>query len=535
MDIPRSSGVLLHPLSLAGDWPCGTMGEEARAFIDSCSASGLGWWQILPLGPTAFGDSPYQSPSAFAGNPYLISPRLLIEEGLISEGESARYRSGLGAEDTLSARNTPAAIDYGRLFSANAELMRTAWQNYRDSEAPRIGPRRDFAKFKARQAYWLDDFTRFMAIKESEGFRAWNEWPQGLRFRDPRALEEFEARHRDDIQRIQFTQFLFFSQWRKLREYASARGVKIVGDIPIFAAFDSADVWAHPELFILDERLEPARIAGVPPDYFTATGQLWGNPLYRWPAHASQRYAWWIARVRHSLQLVDALRIDHFRGFEAYWSVDAGEPTAERGHWEKGPGSALFSALEAELDELPIIAEDLGFITPEVIALRDSLGFPGMRILQFAFETDHDNLDYPHNYPQHCVAYTGTHDNDTARGWFVHAAPPARARARAYLGATARTISWKMIRAVWASAASLAIAPMQDFLGAGSEARMNLPGTSGWWRWRMTARDTSARLAHEINRLSRACFRASGGSIPQQEAHSVPSATTTPPHQTNSR
>jgi len=534
MEIPRSCGVLLHPLSLAGDWPCGTLGEEARAFIDFCAASGLGWWQILPLGPTAFGDSPYQSPSAFAGNPYLISPRLLAERGLLTEDEMERYRGARAPQE-------PASIDYARLFGANAELARAAWRHYRgggtartgDSSIQRPDVDRDFVAFQAANAHWLDDFARFMAIKESEGQRAWNEWPHKLRFREPRALAEFEARHRDDIQRIQFTQYLFFSQWRSLREYAHSRGVNIIGDIPIFAAFDSADVWAHPELFLLNDAREPTRVAGVPPDYFTATGQLWGNPLYRWPAHASQKYDWWIARVRHSLQLVDAMRIDHFRGFEAYWSVPAGAPTAEHGRWEKGPGSTLFDALESRLGALPIIAEDLGFITPEVIALRDSLGFPGMRILQFAFETARDNPDYPHNYPRHCVAYTGTHDNDTASGWYAHAALPTRARARVYLGATSHTISWKMIRAAWSSAASLAIAPMQDFLGAGSEGRMNLPGTSGWWRWRMTERDLNARLARAIKRLSRACFRAGGGSAALQEPNTGPSPTTSSLPHTN--
>ncbi len=513
MEIPRSCGVLLHPLSLAGDWPCGTLGKEARAFIDFCVASGLGWWQILPLGPTAFGDSPYQSPSAFAGNPYLISPQLLVEQGLLTEDDMERYRDARAGSPTTVARvpQKPASIDYARLFGANAELTRAAWRHYRDGEVARTDihdMHKDFDSFKASNAYWLEDFARFMAIKETEEHRAWNEWPQGLRFREPRALAEFEARHQDDIQRIQFTQYLFFSQWRSLREYAHSCGIKIIGDIPIFTAFDSADVWAHPELFMLNDALEPTRVAGVPPDYFTATGQLWGNPLYRWPAHASQNYNWWIARVRHMLQLVDAMRIDHFRGFEAYWSVPAGAPTAEHGRWEKGPGSALFDALKAELGTLPIIAEDLGFITPEVIELRDSLGFPGMRILQFAFEAKGDNLDYPHNYPRHCVAYTGTHDNDTAAGWYTHAAPAARARARAYLGTSGRAVAWNMIRAAWASPAQLVVAPMQDFLGLGSEARMNFPGTTkGWWRWRMREEDLRAPLARKIRALGSTYFR----------------------------
>lgn len=502
MNMSRTCGVLLHPLSLSGEWLCGTMGSAALAFIDFCADAGLSWWQILPLGPTAYGDSPYQSPSAFAGNPYLIDPQQLLDQRLISEHEANRYR---GAH-TGAAITT---IDYERLFTANAELIRAAWRHFSDTVSGRVNMREEFAKFCRENSLWLDDFALFAAIKESEGHRAWNKWPQPLRFREPGALKQFALHHDDDIRRVQFTQFLFFSQWRATHEYARSRGVRIIGDIPIFAAFDSADVWAHPELFKLDDGLEPTQVAGVPPDYFTATGQLWGNPLYNWPAHALQHYAWWIARVKHSLRLVDALRIDHFRGFEAYWSVPAGDPTAERGCWEKGPGRAFFRALEAKLGKLPIIAEDLGFITPEVIELRDSLGFPGMRILQFAFEAAQNNPDYPHNYPPRCIAYTGTHDNDTAAGWYSHADPATQKRACAYLGATSKNFAWKMIRAAWASPAQLSIAPMQDFLGLGSEARMNYPGTSGgWWRWRMCQPDLSAPLARTIRKLSQIYFRA---------------------------
>lgn len=509
MNIPRSSGILLHPLSLPGEWPCGTMGREARTFVDFCADAGLRWWQILPLGPTAYGDSPYQSPSAFAGNPYMIDPRRLFELGLISQGDAERYRAKPGAETRGAVARAP--IDYERLFIANAELMRAAWRGFRGSEVARATLRGEFETFRQEHAAWLDDYALFSAIKESEHHRAWNEWPEPLRYRAPSALARFAEQRADDIQRIQFTQFLFFSQWIALRDYARARGISIIGDIPIFAAFDSADVWAHSELFSLNRRLEPTHVAGVPPDYFTATGQLWGNPLYRWPAHAAQGYRWWIERVRLALRLVDALRVDHFRGFEAYWSVPAGEATAERGSWEKGPGHELFRALEAELGALPIIAEDLGFITPEVIELRDSLGFPGMRILQFAFEPEGDNPDYPHNYPAHCVAYTGTHDNDTATGWYAHAAPAARARARAYLGTTGRAVAWNMIRAAWASPAQLAVAPLQDFLGLGSEARMNFPGTTGgWWRWRMVDEDLRAPLSRRIRALGRSYFRETG-------------------------
>jgi 4-alpha-glucanotransferase len=502
MNIPRSCGVILHPLSLSGPWLCGTMGEEAHAFVDFCAEAGIGWWQVLPLGPTAYGDSPYQSPSAFAGNPYLIDPRPLIAQGLLTHNETESYRMN-------SSAATTERIDYAGLFAINTELMDTAWGRFKTNDRQQI--QTDFGRFCATNAVWLDDYALFAAIKETEHYHAWNEWPQELRFRKRSALSRFSLEHEDHIGRVKFSQFLFFSQWQALKDYAHAHGVKIIGDIPIFAAYDSADVWAHPELFRLDHEGVPTHVAGVPPDYFTATGQLWGNPLYNWPFHAKQNYAWWIERVRHSFRLVDALRIDHFRGFEAYWAVPAGEPTAEHGRWEKGPGYTLFNALKGALGELPIIAEDLGFITPEVIDLRDGLGFPGMRILQFAFEPEEDNPDYPHNYPQHCIAYTGTHDNDTSTGWLESASPAARARALAYTNGSPRSFCWDMIRTVWASPACIAVAPAQDLLALGSEARMNFPGRqNGYWTWRMRENALSADIARRLRSLSETYFRVSG-------------------------
>jgi len=475
------------------------LGGEARIFVDFCANAGIGWWQVLPLGPTAYGDSPYQSPSAFAGNPYLIDPQALAESGLLSHEELETYRMAAPAE-------TAEYIDYARLFARNAALMDSTWLRFKENSQQDI--QIDFGRFCRANEAWLDDYALFAAIKETEHYRAWNEWPRELRFRENGALSRFEEQYADHIGRIKFSQFLFFSQWRSLKEYAHARGVKIIGDIPIFAAYDSADVWAHPELFRLDDEGRPTLVAGVPPDYFTATGQLWGNPLYNWSAHEKQKYAWWIERVRHSFRLVDVLRIDHFRGFEAYWAVPAGEPTAEHGRWEKGPGYGLFNALKEALGELPIIAEDLGFITPEVIDLRDTLGFPGMRILQFAFESEKDNLDYPHNYPQHCIAYTGTHDNDTALGWFAHAAASTQKRALAYMRAKGNTFSWDLIRTAWASPAMLAVAPMQDFLCLDTGARMNFPGTSGgWWRWRMKGESLSSALSRKIKKISKTYFR----------------------------
>ena len=520
MKIPRSGGVLLHPISLGSPWPCGTMGEEARFFVDFCVKSGLGWWQVLPLGPTAFGDSPYQSSSAFAGNPYLIDPQELWAKGLLSSKEIESYRWKKGNKSRPSSASSEAEssilpslpedleyVDYGRLFTSNARLMDAAWLRYqakaRDEEAAA------FDEFCKANMFWLDDYALFAAIKEKEQHRPWYEWPKEFKSRDPNALARFEKGNKELISRLKLTQFLFFEQWIALKRYANRKGLKLIGDVPIFAAWDSADVWAHRELFQLDDMGRPIRVAGVPPDYFTATGQLWGNPLYDWQAHERDAYAWWIERVRHLLKLVDALRIDHFRGFEAYWAVPFEEPTAKHGRWERGPGHRLFDALKSALGELPIIAEDLGFITPEVVELRDSLGFPGMRILQFAFELEEDNPDYPHNYPQHCIAYTGTHDNDTARGWLTHAPIAAKKRALSYMHAKPSTFHQDMVRTVWASPAMLAIAPMQDFLGLGTEARMNFPGTtSGWWRWRMNNESLDPALARRIRRLSEVYFRA---------------------------
>jgi 4-alpha-glucanotransferase len=478
------------------------MGNEARAFVDFCGKAEIGWWQVLPLGPTAYGDSPYQSPSAFAGNPYMIDPQALVAQGLLSPSDVESYYIN---PSMASAEH----IDYARLFVMNTKILEAAW--YRFKAGGQEQDRAHFEQFCKTNEVWLDDYALFTAIKETEHYQAWNEWPHELRFRERGAISRFGREHDDHIGRIKFSQFLFFSQWKALRVYAHAHGVKIIGDIPIFAAYDSADVWAHPELFRLDNDGLPTHVAGVPPDYFTATGQLWGNPLYNWPAHAQQNYTWWIERVRHSLQLVDALRIDHFRGFEAYWAVPAGELTAEHGHWEKGPGYILFSALKEALGELPIIAEDLGFITPEVIDLRDSLGFPGMRILQFAFESEKDNPDYPHNYPRHCIAYTGTHDNDTSTGWLESASPAARARALAYMNGSLRSFSWDTIRAVWASPACMAVAPAQDLLALGSEARMNFPGRqNGYWTWRMRENALSADIARRLRSLSKTYFRVSG-------------------------
>jgi 4-alpha-glucanotransferase len=510
---PRSSGILLHPTSLPGPFGIGTLGAEARAFVDFLAEAEVGLWQILPLGPTGYGDSPYQCLSSFAGNPYLIDPGELERAGLLGREELEACR--------LPNRGK---VDFGALFARKDILVDAAWERFRTrrgaqgaecpdpdaqvSETPRLDEE-SFRAFCDDNASWLDDFALFLAIKEDQGYASWDSWPEGLRLRKPRALAEFAAGKKERIEREKFAQFLLFAQWRNLKSYAESRGVRIVGDLPIFVAWDSADTWAHPRLFQLDARGRPKKVAGVPPDYFTATGQLWGNPLYDWKANKADDYSWWISRIEAALSLVDVLRIDHFRGFSEYWAVPAGDSTAERGRWEAGPGAALFDAIQDALGELPIIAEDLGFMTPQVRELRDSFGFPGMRILQFAFEPEGDNPDYPHNYPEASVVYTGTHDNDTSAGWLGTASPAAARRALAYVGGSRKTFAWNMLRTAWASPASMAIAPAQDLLGLGSEARMNYPGRqNGWWTWRLEEGALTPAIRRRLAALNRSCFRA---------------------------
>jgi len=503
MNIPRSSGILLHPTSLPGPYGIGTLGAQARAFVDFLAKAGVGYWQILPLGPTGYGDSPYQSLSAFAGNPYLIDPGELAACGLLEGVEEAACRKAGGP------------VDFGALFSSAATALDAAWKRFSMPQGKAGGAelallKAEFDEFERAQAWWLADFALFSAIKETQGFASWDRWPTALKRRDINALAKFTASAAERIRRHKFVQFLFYRQWKALKIYANSRNVKIIGDIPIFAAYDSADTWSNPDLFQLDASLRPRKVAGVPPDYFTSTGQLWGNPLYDWKAHKKTGYAWWISRIKASFDCVDMLRIDHFRGFVEYWAVPAGHTTAARGSWESGPGMELFAAVESVLGDIPIIAEDLGFMTPAVHALRDSLGFPGMKILQFAFEPEQENDDYPHLYRKNSVVYTGTHDNDTSIGWLKAASPPAARRALGYTAGRPGTFSWDMIRTAWASPAVLALAPMQDVLGLGSEARMNYPGKSdGFWTWRMPDDVPYARLSRRLARLNSTYFRSS--------------------------
>lgn len=485
----RSGGILLHPTSFPGPYGVGDLGGNAWRFIDFLADSGCKLWQVLPLGPTGYGDSPYQCFSAFAGNPYLVSPDLLLEWGILTQ-------SDLSDMPAWPAHQ----VDFGELYHWKPALLEKAYTRF---ESLPDGPlHAEFAAFRLKNASWLEDFALFMALKESNGGTPWNAWPAPLRTRQPAALDEARMSLATRISIVVFAQFLFFRQWDALREYAHTKGIRIIGDIPIFVAMDSADVWANPDLFYLDNMGQPTVVAGVPPDYFSPTGQLWGNPLYRWEAHKSSGYAWWIERVSASLKTVDIVRIDHFRGFAGYWEIPGNAPTAETGRWLPGPGADLFHAIQKALGDLPIIAEDLGVITPDVVKLRDTFHLPGMKILQFAFSGP-DNAFLPDHYSPNCVVYTGTHDNDTSPGWYATAPESERDFARRYLRVDGSDIAWDLIRAAWGSVAMFALAPIQDFLSLGTEARMNLPGKPGGnWTWRMMDNDLSDELKERIRGLN---------------------------------
>jgi 4-alpha-glucanotransferase len=463
----------LHPTSLPGPYGIGDLGPAAYQWVDALVRAKQKWWQVLPLGPTGYGDSPYQCFSACAGNPYLVSPEFLLRDGLLAQHE-------IGGVQFPTER-----VDFGPVIQFKLRILKQAWMNFQAGRAAQLRP--EFDGFRQRCAGWLNDYAQFMALKDAHGGASWLEWPIELVRHDPDRLAKTRIDLSDGIARHQFLQFLFFRQWKALKEYANSKGIRLVGDAPIFVSSDSADVWANPDLFYLDERRRPTAVAGVPPDYFSATGQLWGNPLYNWEALARTGYAWWIARMRATLELVDVVRLDHFRGFEAYWEVPAGMPTAEKGRWVPGPRDALFEALRKQLGGLPLIAEDLGLITPEVEALRQRLRLPGMRVLQFSFSGP-DNPYLPHHYDQNTIVYTGTHDNDTTLGWFRSAPESELTFLRRYAPWVEQNPPWEIIRLAWSSVADYAIAPLQDVLGLGTEARMNLPGrATGNWGWRFTA------------------------------------------------
>jgi 4-alpha-glucanotransferase len=494
----RSSGILLHPTSLPGPYGIGDLGPKAVRFVEFLAASGCKLWQVLPLGPTGFGDSPYQCFSAMAGNPYLISPELLLKQGLLVPDDLANMPA-------WSSKN----VDFGALYRWKPGLLAKAYTRF--ESLPDVALRVEFDAFRFENAAWLEDFALFMALKESNAGVSWNKWPEPLRNREKQALEAARKSLASTILRFMFLQFLFFRQWNDIRNLAHKKGIKIIGDIPIFVAMDSADVWAHPELFYLDEAGQPTVVAGVPPDYFSPTGQLWGNPLYRWDVHKQTGYQWWIERIRATLKTVDIIRIDHFLGFSAYWKIPGTAKTAEKGRWSRGPGADFLKAIRKALvldgvvsavDDLPLIAEDLGLITPAVIKLRDSFNLPGMKILQFAFSGP-DNIFLPHHYTRRCVVYTGTHDNDTTLGWYDTASPESKDYARRYLAVSGANIGWNLIRAAWSSVAVFSLAPMQDFLKLGTKARMNFPGKLGGnWSWRMDENALTESLKQKIQELN---------------------------------
>jgi 4-alpha-glucanotransferase len=476
MRLPRASGILLHPTCLPGPHGAGDLGPSAYHFVDWLATAGQRLWQILPLGGVGPGHSPYMSPSAFAGNALLIDLAALAEAGWLPPDALAR-------PPAFDARR----IDFAAMEPWRMDLLATAACGF--AQHATAEQRASHEAFCAEQSIWLEDFAMFMALREAHPGRDWADWPAPLAQRDPDALAEAARLQIDRLAFWRFVQWQFFTQWAQLKAYANARGIAIVGDAPIFIAPQSAEVWAHQALFELAPDGRQQVVAGVPPDYFSATGQRWGNPLYRWSAHAADGYAWWTARIRHTFTLVDVVRIDHFRGFAACWEIPASEPTAIHGRWVPGPGQALFDAIGAALGPLPVIAEDLGIITPDVDALRQHADLPGMRVLQFAFGGPSDNPYLPHRYEPATVVYTGTHDNDTTQGWWASASAAERAHAAAYLGQDAAAlgpeIHWALLRLAWASVADTAIAPLQDVLGLPSADRMNLPGESeGHWAWR---------------------------------------------------
>ena len=512
MNYKRSSGILMHITSLPGPYGIGELGSEAYKFADMLSDMGQGLWQILPFGPTGYGDSPYQSFSTFAGNPLWISLELLAEKKLISKKALKEFSKF--PEDS---------VDYGPVIIERMKLLNVACANF-EKKASRT-EKKEFETFRIRNAEWLNNFALFMALKEEQGGGAWHEWPVELIQREPDAIREAERRLEEQILMIKTQQFLFEQQWKALQTYCHEKGISMIGDIPIFVAHDSADAWSHPSLFYLDDHGQPTVVAGVPPDYFSATGQLWGNPLYNWSNHQSSSFKWWKHRLKRIFDMVDIVRIDHFRGFEAYWEVPADETTAMNGQWVKGPGKLMFNQLLKDMGQLNIIAEDLGVITKEVEELRDAFDFPGMRILQFAFGSD-DQADtfLPDRYPMNCVVYTGTHDNDTTIGWFHSKAGKDSTRTEEqikkeqanvlnYVGTDGHAINWDMIEVALRSNAVMSVVPMQDVLGLDSSARMNIPGReSGNWQWRFQWKTLNESMIKKMRHLTRATGRLSKSS-----------------------
>lgn len=492
MTSTRACGVLLHPTCLPGRFGVGDLGPAAHGYLEWLAHAGARWWQVLPLNPAGLGASPYAAPSTFAGNTILVSPEFLRDEGLLEAGDLADV-----------PEFSPFAVEFDRVAPYKRALLERAFERF--AARPPVALAERFETFRSANGAWLRDWALFAALRRSSGELPWWEWPDKLALRRPGAIASWLGSHERAVRFEEFCQFLFFSQWHALRERAHALGVRILGDLPIYVARDSAEVWANRELFRLDARGRPLAVAGVPPDYFSPTGQLWGNPVYDWEANEASGWAWWVERMRAVYALVDAVRLDHFRGFVAYWEVPFGEKTAVNGRWVPGPGSRLFAALRGALGELPLVAEDLGVITEEVTALRDAEGLPGMAVLQFAFDPKESSLFLPYRHRRNQVVYTGTHDNNTTLGWFLGDASPAEKEfVRRYLGSDGREIHWDMIRLALASVADLAIVPHQDIAGLGADCRMNTPSTpDGNWRFRLTDWMLGSALADRFADLAR--------------------------------
>ncbi len=496
MRFPRCSGILMHPTSLPGPFGIGDLGDEAYRFVDFLASAGQSYWQVLPLSPTGYGDSPYQGLSALAGNPMLISPNRLVELGHLS------------TEDLESAPHFPDdQVDFGPVIVHKTRLLDKAFARFRAQASS--NQRASFAQFCEEQAPWLDDVAMFMALKEAHGLRPWHEWEAGAARRQRESLARWKESLTSEVESQKYRQWQFFEQWLSVKRYANERGIRIIGDIPIFVALDSADVWAYPHLFHLDEHLQPTVVSGVPPDYFSETGQLWGHPLYRWELMAENSYEWWITRFRMAFTQADVVRIDHFRGFYNYWEVPADEETAVKGRWLYGPGAPFFRTVTAALGKVAIIAEDLGDFDEEsragVDALQVEFGYPGMKVLQFAFGAGPSDPFLPHNHSSDCVSYTGTHDNDTTVGWYeVTSTEAERDYARKYLGCNGSDIAWDLIRATWASVAATAMTTAQDLLGLGHEARFNTPSTVGPpnWCWRLPPGELSEEIGRQLLELT---------------------------------
>lgn len=485
----RSSGILMHIASLPGKFGIGSVGKGAYKFVDFLNKSGQKYWQILPIGHTSYGDSPYQCFSAFAGNPNFVDFELLIEERLLNENDYNNINFGI-EEDK---------IDYSTIFLERQKIFKIAFNNFKKIQC------NEFEIFKEKNSFWLKEYSLYMSVKEHFELKSWQEWDEDIRTRETLALEKYKFMLSERIEYWSFIQYEFFKQWEKLKSYANKKGISIIGDIPIYVAEDGSDIWSNPKMFKMDKNLKPTVVSGCPPDMFSSTGQLWGNPIYNWDEMDKDNYSWWILRIKESFKLYDVVRIDHYRGFEAYWEVPYGDKTAENGKWVKGPNIKLINAIKGELGNLNIIAEDLGFLTEDFARFKEASGYPGMKILQFAFGGD-DSEYLPHNYEKNCVAYTGTHDNDTIKGWLEHSGSREEVKnAKKYIPLTrGEGYNLGFIRGVWSSVSYLAIAPMQDFLNLGNNARINLPSTLGGnWQWRIKEEQLSKNLAKRIYELTK--------------------------------